>query len=196
MESLLHFAVWKDSRITWWEIWAKLLKMPELKCHIRPPGREGTQAGGLGSYMRDEDHQPGAISLWSTKGRRRKLTMAQRAWRCLWLWPWPPRCQHVMGQEQWAQGYQRAIHFALVSVTASWGSRGRNNLGHHSISLLHFRRVKQGLTDDTVDPQYPSVLHLQIQSTTDGKYLERKFQKIPKGRTWICRTMLTWHLHC
>ena len=95
----------------------------------------------------------------------------------------PGAIKRIMGQKWWAQGHQRDPHLTLALVTASWDSRGRNYFRHRLISLLHFRDVRRGLTEDTDGPQYPRVPHLQIQPTIFfqyGKYLEKKFQKIPK----------------
>ena len=67
----------------------------------------------------------------------------------------------------------------------------------HLIDLTISRCLDLGLLT-TVGPLCPRILHPQIQPTEDSKYLEEKFQKVPKKqslnvpRHW---QLFTYHLH-
>ena len=50
--------------------------------------------------------------------------------------------------------------------------------GNKDVKQRKTIRVKQ----NTVGPVCLQVLHLWIQPTTDGKYLKKKFQKVPKSK--------------
>ena len=41
---------------------------------------------------------------------------------------------------------------------------------------------------------YLWILHPRIQPTSDQKYLEKKFQKVPKIKTWICHKLTTIYI--
>ena len=47
---------------------------------------------------------------------------------------------------------------------------------------------------NTVGPPDPWVPYPQIQPNMDWKYSEKKFQKVPKSKTWICHMPTTIYI--
>lgn len=87
--------------------------------------------------------------------------------------------------------------FAGIKYDSQWGSylgsecllsRLSTSFPYLITSLpFYFHRKR-------LSPPYPWVLQLWIQPTAGQKYLEKKFQKVSKSRTWICCALPTTYI--
>ena len=83
----------------------------------------------------------------------------------------------------------------MCSLVAAWPCSG-NTTPQPSMVDGGFTRLcsnvnfivikKQDPKSDSVGLLYLQAAHPQSESITDQKYLKKKFQKVPKSKTWIC----------